>query len=147
MTSRAPVAQLDRAPDFESVGRRFESCRARQPSLRLIAGARATVGKPPFSYAPVAQLDRALASGAKGRRFESCRAHQPSLTRGCAERQLRLAGQGGSRLSSQSERRWPVVVSSASTSPQTLNGSTQGACDDGSPARWVSAVRVRRAGV
>ncbi len=25
---RAPVAQLDRAPDFESVGRRFESCRA-----------------------------------------------------------------------------------------------------------------------
>ena len=26
----APVAQLDRAPDFESVGRRFESCRAYQ---------------------------------------------------------------------------------------------------------------------
>jgi hypothetical protein len=25
----APVAQLDRAPDFESVGRTFESCRAR----------------------------------------------------------------------------------------------------------------------
>ena len=25
--SDAPVAQLDRAPDFESVGRRFESCR------------------------------------------------------------------------------------------------------------------------
>lgn len=25
----APVAQLDRVPDFESVGRRFESCRAR----------------------------------------------------------------------------------------------------------------------
>ncbi len=24
----APVAQLDRAPDFESVGRRFESCQA-----------------------------------------------------------------------------------------------------------------------
>ena len=24
----APVAQLDRVPDFESVGRRFESCRA-----------------------------------------------------------------------------------------------------------------------
>ena len=30
MHDRAPVAQLDRAPDFESVGRRFESCRARQ---------------------------------------------------------------------------------------------------------------------
>ena len=26
---RAPVAQLDRAPGFEPVGRRFESCRAR----------------------------------------------------------------------------------------------------------------------
>jgi hypothetical protein len=25
----APVAQLDRVPDYESVGRRFESCRAR----------------------------------------------------------------------------------------------------------------------
>ena len=30
---RAPVAQLDRAPDFESVGRRFESCRARHPPV------------------------------------------------------------------------------------------------------------------
>ena len=29
-TFSAPVAQLDRAPDFESVGRRFESCRAYQ---------------------------------------------------------------------------------------------------------------------
>ena len=28
----APVAQLDRAPGFEPVGRRFESCRARQLS-------------------------------------------------------------------------------------------------------------------
>ena len=42
----APVAQLDRAPDFESVGRRFESYRARQffsskhrdPSLRTPLG-------------------------------------------------------------------------------------------------------------
>ncbi len=28
--SRAPVAQLDRASDFESAGRRFKSCRAHQ---------------------------------------------------------------------------------------------------------------------
>jgi hypothetical protein len=28
--NHAPVAQLDRVPDFESVGRTFESCRARQ---------------------------------------------------------------------------------------------------------------------
>ena len=30
LPSFAPVAQLDRAPGFEPVGRRFESCRARQ---------------------------------------------------------------------------------------------------------------------
>ncbi len=30
VSNHAPVAQLDRAPDFESVGRRFESCRAYQ---------------------------------------------------------------------------------------------------------------------
>jgi hypothetical protein len=29
-TVTAPVAQLDRASDFESAGRRFDSCRARQ---------------------------------------------------------------------------------------------------------------------
>ncbi len=29
----APVAQMDRAPDFESVGRRFESCRAYQKNI------------------------------------------------------------------------------------------------------------------
>ncbi len=29
LSSFAPVAQLDRAPGFEPVGRRFESCRAR----------------------------------------------------------------------------------------------------------------------
>jgi hypothetical protein len=34
MRNRAPVAQLDRAPDFESVGRRFESCRARHLAVR-----------------------------------------------------------------------------------------------------------------
>ena len=30
----APVAQLDRAPDFESVGRGFESLRARQNDIK-----------------------------------------------------------------------------------------------------------------
>ena len=28
---RAPIAQLDRVTDYESVGRRFESCWAHQP--------------------------------------------------------------------------------------------------------------------
>ena len=32
---KAPVAQLDRAPDFESVGRGFESLRARQLKKEL----------------------------------------------------------------------------------------------------------------
>ena len=34
-SSHAPVAQLDRVPDFESVGRRFESCRAYHFVTRL----------------------------------------------------------------------------------------------------------------
>ncbi len=34
----APVAQLDRAPDFESVGRRFESCRAYHPMVSELDG-------------------------------------------------------------------------------------------------------------
>ena len=60
----APVAQLDRAPGFEPVGRGFESLRARHFFISNIQR----------DCAPVAQLDRAFASGAKGRRFESCRA-------------------------------------------------------------------------
>ncbi len=32
-SSFAPVAQLDRAPGFEPVGRRFESCRARLQNM------------------------------------------------------------------------------------------------------------------
>ena len=74
--SAAPVAQLDRAPDFESVGRRFESCRARQlASLACSPGRARSKGKVEGQrYAPVAQLDRASASGAEGHRFESCRA-------------------------------------------------------------------------
>ncbi len=31
MLHLAPVAQMDRVPDYESVGRGFESLRARQP--------------------------------------------------------------------------------------------------------------------
>ena len=57
----APVAQLDRAPGFEPVGRGFKSLRARH-FFSVI------------NKAPVAQLDRVLASEAKGRRFESCQA-------------------------------------------------------------------------
>ena len=71
----APVAQMDRAPGFEPVGRGFKSLRARQrgqhsppPGIRLASGS--------WIQAPVAQLDRASASGAEGHRFESCRARQ-----------------------------------------------------------------------
>ena len=38
----APVAQLDRVPDYESGGRRFESFRARQFPLLTVFGARGT---------------------------------------------------------------------------------------------------------
>ena len=37
MATSAPVAQLDRVPDYESGGRTFESCRARHLSKALIA--------------------------------------------------------------------------------------------------------------
>ncbi len=39
----APVAQLDRVPDYESVGRRFESCRVRQKIQRVTANKAVTL--------------------------------------------------------------------------------------------------------
>lgn len=51
----APVAQLDRAPDYESGGRRFESCRVyhlKQPRLveaGLFAWGRSAAGLPPIT--------------------------------------------------------------------------------------------------
>ncbi len=58
----APVAQLDRVPDYESVGRRFESCRARQlyrgiTAIRcdpfFVAGRRRIGNPPPIIGAPI----------------------------------------------------------------------------------------------
>ena len=46
------MAQLDRVPDYESGGCRFESCRVH--------------------IREVAQLGRVLGLGPRGRRFESC---------------------------------------------------------------------------
>ena len=34
--NNAPVVQLDRIPDFESVGRRFESCQARHICFKTV---------------------------------------------------------------------------------------------------------------
>ena len=48
----APVAQLDRAPDFESVGRRFESCRARFFRRRKSEGGVRRVGGSPKGIEP-----------------------------------------------------------------------------------------------
>jgi hypothetical protein len=57
-----PLAQPDRAFDYESKGREFESLRARH-------------------CRDVAQLGRALGSGPRGRRFKSCRLdHSPITT-------------------------------------------------------------------
>ena len=69
MRVRAPVAQLDRAPDFESVGRRFESCRARHqqrskiqaPSsksvlLELGIPIQVAVNNPPLKRSPIDPL-------------------------------------------------------------------------------------------
>ncbi len=38
ISDRASLAQLDRVPGFEPVGRRFESCRARFSSIAKIFG-------------------------------------------------------------------------------------------------------------
>ncbi len=62
----APVAQLDRVPDYESGGRRFESSRARH-QLKM---------QDTVLSAPVAQLDRVPDYESGGRRFESSRARQ-----------------------------------------------------------------------
>ena len=50
----APIAQLDRVPDYESGGCRFDSYWLH------------------FYNREVAQLGRALGLGPRGRRFESC---------------------------------------------------------------------------
>jgi hypothetical protein len=61
----APVAQLDRAPGFEPVGRRFESCRARQENT-WGTGVRGTVSgaRPAFhgqaSFIPAVVLPCAV---------------------------------------------------------------------------------------
>jgi hypothetical protein len=62
-----PLAQLDRAFDYESKGREFESLRARHSKRWEVGTARVS---PPRRE--VAQLGRALGSGPRGRRFKSC---------------------------------------------------------------------------
>ena len=67
----APVAQLDRVPDYESGGRRFESSRARHLYITAVLVLLTCI-----VYAPVAQLDRVPDYESGGRRFESSRARQ-----------------------------------------------------------------------
>ena len=56
--SDAPVAQLDRASDFESAGRRFESCRARHFCIAKTSAVRSSAFRRRnwFLHAPLAQL-------------------------------------------------------------------------------------------
>src|SRR6185369_11624380 len=48
---RAPVAQLDRAFDYESKGRTFESCRAHSPLTATFGGGCFRLLLPPFPVA------------------------------------------------------------------------------------------------
>lgn len=57
-----PLAQLDRAFDYESKGREFESLRARFFTTKVKM----------INCREVAQLGRVLGLGPRGRRFESC---------------------------------------------------------------------------
>ena len=70
----APVAQLDRAPDFESVGRRFESCRAYQE--REESGIWGIIIISffilPAKFGPSRQVERQRNPAAVWTGFESC---------------------------------------------------------------------------
>lgn len=58
----APVAQLDRASDYESEGRRFDSCRAHFPSTQD-----GHPGETVFDIANMNSLNRARVRPPKGR--------------------------------------------------------------------------------
>jgi hypothetical protein len=86
----APVAQLDRAPDYGSGGRRFESFRAHLCEMGHAAWAssghaarrRDRQGSPRTGYAPVAELVDALDSGSSGRKLVEVRVLSGALVRG-----------------------------------------------------------------
>ena len=84
----AALAQLDRAFDYESKGRRFESYMPHQLEMKASGNGGFSflcknlldVSKTPCEYSPcvaaLAQLDRAFDYESKGRRFESYMPHQ-----------------------------------------------------------------------
>jgi hypothetical protein len=85
----APVAQLDRASDYGSEGRRFESFRARevcdgtrgvgrQRSRRVSSGPETALRT---GDAPVAELVDALDSGSSGRKLVEVRVLSGALVR------------------------------------------------------------------
>ena len=82
-----PVAQLDRALDSDTAGRRREiDNKILVPVAQLdrvsdsdSVGCRREIDN--YILVPVAQLDRALDSDSKGQRFESSRARQNPLIR------------------------------------------------------------------
>ena len=98
--AQAPVAQLDRAPDYESGGQEFESLRARQQTPTNTPFLRSRVSQPSLGYQngtdtksrnrraesrkipEVVHLSFALRPrlGRGGRRFKSCHSDQLSHT-------------------------------------------------------------------
>ena len=79
----APVAQLDRAPDYESGGREFESLRARHSSQGTKRNQTGSINHAPKH---VAQLDRAPDFESGGQGFESLPArHRLCGVRVCNE--------------------------------------------------------------
>ena len=70
--AHAPVAQLDRVTDYESVGQGFESLPAYQKSASLKGMLISIVS---LMYAPVAQLDRVTDYESVGQGFESLPAY------------------------------------------------------------------------
>ena len=93
--SRAPVAQLDRAPDYESGGRRFESFRARHfPDPRRTSGSSRR-----------AQLDRSGLRRVMRCLVAATRHRCPQRRRPCAANALLRRRTGSRRRSDETSRR------------------------------------------
>jgi hypothetical protein len=58
LPKRAPVAQLDRVPDYESGGRMFESCRVHQ--ILSVVTAMTTIAFAPHTYSHTGSLNAGM---------------------------------------------------------------------------------------
>ncbi len=85
-----PVAQLDRASDYGSEGREFESLRAHPNAASLLRHSPLAVGRVVDGSAPVAELVDALDSGSSGRKLVEVRVLSGALVEAAAVEAVRV---------------------------------------------------------